>query len=90
MSCYPDGMSRLDLQHVGEIDWDDEGFQEIDFAQWHDDRALQERYPFEDTLCDWCETVIGGHLKGDQSVFVSIFVTPSDEAICESCTDQRP
>ena len=24
MSCYPDGMSRLDLQHVGEIDWDDE------------------------------------------------------------------
>ena len=21
---YPPGMSRLDLQHVGEIDWDDE------------------------------------------------------------------
>ena len=24
LSNYPDGMSRLDLQHVGEIDWDDE------------------------------------------------------------------
>ena len=24
LSNLPDGMSRLDLQHVGEIDWDDD------------------------------------------------------------------
>jgi len=41
LSNYPPGMSRLDLQHVGELDPDDEEEEaedhEVDDVEWYDD-----------------------------------------------------